>query len=170
MTRTCGTCAREVEPDGIRCPTCLSRFEDLTRERTKEYYSSIPITEPTDPNHVSFEEFYGRVTSLYDRCERAARSEETLSYREALENEPSTGGIYTLFAIGSIEYEDGRPLLTSVVAEGGDIPGPGYFQLAATLGAGPSQLPEWDEDSKRSWWGAELQRVYDVWSEERTSA
>lgn len=166
MSRTCRVCDNEVEPDGVRCPNCFSRFDDLTRERAREYYSRWSISEPTESTYLSFEEFYEKVATVYDKCERAARARETLSYSDALENGFSEQGIYVLLTISSIEYEDGRRMLTSVVADEGDIPGQSYFQLAASLGAGASEMPEWDEDSKRSWWGAaELQRVYEVWDD-----
>lgn len=165
MTRTCRACNHEIEPDGVRCPNCFSRFEDLTRERVKNYYSRSSVSEPTEPTYISFEEFHEKAEFVYDKCERAARAGDTLSYGDALENVFSVRGIYILFAISSIEYKDGRHMLTSVVADEGDIPGPGYFQLAAALGAGPAELPEWEDADKRSWWSSELQRVYEVWSD-----
>lgn len=165
MTRTCAACSHEGEPDGIRCSNCFSRFDDATREQVTEYYSRWTVSDPDDPIYVSFEEFYEIVEMVYDRCERGARSRTTIAYSDALEDVFSTRGIYALFTIGSIEYREGRQLLTSVVADEGDIPGAEYFQLAASLGAGPSELPDWEEADKRSWWGAELQRVFDVWED-----
>lgn len=163
MTRTCPACNDEVEPDGIRCSNCFSRFDDTTRDRVETYYSRWAVSDPDDPIHLSFDEFHERVETVYDRCEEAARSEQTIPYGHALEDSFSARGIYALFTISSIEHRDGRHMLTSVVADQGDIPDPGYFQLAAALGVGPSEITEWDEADKRSWWAAELQRVFDVW-------
>lgn len=163
MTRACPTCNREAKPDGIRCSNCFSRFDDLTGERIQKCYSRWAVSDPAEPTHVSSETFRENVESVYDKCERAARSEHTISYSHALEDVFSARGIYALYTISSIEYRDGRRMLTSVVADQGDIPDPGYFQLAASLGAGPPELPDWDAADKRSWWSSELQGVFDVW-------
>ena len=59
--------------------------------------------------------------------------------------------------ISTAEHEAGRGMLTVVVVHkhGDQMPGPGFFQLARTLGH--------DTKDREAFWIAELEKVYGAW-------
>ena len=65
---------------------------------------------------------------------------------------------HLLGEISTAEHEAGRGMLTVVVVHkhGDQMPGPGFFQLARSLGH--------DTKDREAFWIAELEKVYGVWS------
>ena len=65
---------------------------------------------------------------------------------------------HMLGEISTAEHEAGRGMLTVVVVHkhGDQMPGPGFFQLARSLGQ--------DTKDREAFWIAELEKVYGAWS------
>ena len=68
---------------------------------------------------------------------------------------------HMLGEISTAEHEAGRGMLTVVVVHkhGDQMPGPGFFQLARSLGR--------DTRDRDAFWIGELEKVYRAWSGER---
>ena len=65
---------------------------------------------------------------------------------------------HLLGEISTAEHEAGRGMLTVVVdhKHGDQMPGPGFFQLARSLGH--------DTNDREAFWIGELEKVYGAWS------
>ena len=65
---------------------------------------------------------------------------------------------HMLGEISTAEHEAGRGMLTVVVVHkhGDQMPGPGFFQLAGSLGH--------DTKDREAFWVGELEKVYGAWS------
>ena len=65
---------------------------------------------------------------------------------------------YLLGEISTAEHEAGRGMLTVLVVhkQGDQMPGPGFFQLASSLGH--------DTKDREALWIGELEKVYGAWS------
>jgi len=65
-----------------------------------------------------------------------------------------------LWEISTREYTEGRGMLSVVVVRksGSQLPGGGFFELAASLGK--------DISNRHRCWGAEFERVCDYWSDQ----
>lgn len=64
--------------------------------------------------------------------------------------------------ISEDEHSRGRPMLSAVaVSVTRRIPGPGFFDLARTLG----KLPSFSEQAERHFWEEEKAAVYAAWQE-----
>lgn len=162
MTCSCGSC--EVLSDDVRCSECFDRLSAPTQEKVRNYYSGSTVSRDSEPSYISFEKFLEKVEAVYDKCESAAQKEERITYNEAYENIFSSRGSYVLGAVSTIEYEAGRPLLTSlVVDEDSRKPGEGYYKLASNLGTAPG-ITDWSEEKKQDWWQRELEEVYHTWT------
>ena len=68
---------------------------------------------------------------------------------------------HLLGEISTVEHEAGRGMLTVVVVHkhGDQMPGPGFFQLARSLGH--------DTKDREAFWIGELEKVYAAWSRGR---
>ncbi|MCB9450941.1 MAG: hypothetical protein H6672_05845 [Anaerolineaceae bacterium] len=96
-----------------------------------------------------------------------ARLRQTITYAElctmmqtARIHYHSNTMVRLLDDIGRMEYEAGRPVLPAVVVtKQTGIPGAGYFRLPGTL---PGEETPADAEAI---WGADLQAVFDYWSE-----
>lgn len=68
---------------------------------------------------------------------------------------------HMLGEISTAEHDAGRGMLTVVVVHkrGDQMPGPGFFQLARSLGH--------DTADREAFWIAELKKVYQAWSADR---
>ena len=68
---------------------------------------------------------------------------------------------HMLGEISTAEHEAGRGMLTVVVVhkQGDQMPGPGFFQLARSLGH--------DTKDREAFWVAELEKVYRAWAKEQ---
>ena len=68
---------------------------------------------------------------------------------------------HMLGEISTAEHEAGRGMLTVVVVHkhGDQMPGPGFFELARSLGH--------DTRDREAFWIGELEKVYRAWSAER---
>ena len=80
----------------------------------------------------------------------------------ALDLEPQGDQLaHMLGEISTAEHEAGRGMLTVVVVHkyGDQMPGPGFYQLARTLGH--------DTKDREAFWVRELETVYAAWSANR---
>lgn len=107
---------------------------------------------------------------MYERCKQAAYSRTTITYTDLAQDTPfvmkSPQDRNRLSAIlGEIshhEHESGRPLLTAVVVQKTEsVPSSGFFELARRIG----KLEQGADEVV--FWRAELDRVYDCWSEKQ---
>jgi hypothetical protein len=98
----------------------------------------------------------------------AAREQQLITYGsltrkiEAIHFRPHDFNLFHLLAqISTAEHMSGRGMLTAVVvtAEEG-VPGEGFYELAKDLGL--------SVDEPLATWSAELQKVYNTWSQPRT--
>ena len=94
---------------------------------------------------------------LRQRLIEVAKSKETISYSELRPDAPQTLAA-PLDEINKYEHEEGRPLLSPVVAhkDGDRMPGSGFFESAWELG-------QYKEGNPEEYWRQELERVWGYW-------
>ena len=105
---------------------------------------------------------------VYRTLVRAARSRETITYKEIAElmgllpagNHMATEVGHMAGDISRSEHLEGRPMLSAIVVRSGNgLPGTGFFRLARDLG----KLKSSSEVDERQFLEAEREAVYQTW-------
>lgn len=102
--------------------------------------------------------------AVYEEIIKVAQNEDVITYSKlgSRTGNTSMGVVPILDSINRIEHREGRPLLSAaVVSKSRNMPGRGFFNLAADLG-----VKSGDEDNFK-FWLKEIRRVHDYWRKRR---